>query len=108
MDDEVIAPGMSEREIYIRRRVRRMAEFYRHLAYYVIVSIALWVANYFMIQAQPSRTIGWWAFFPIVGWGIGVVVHAATVFSPIGFFSLDWEERKVRELLRRSKEAPSK
>jgi 2TM domain len=108
MDDDIIVPGISEREIYIRRRVKRLAEFYRHLAYYVIVCVGLWVWNYYMINAQPTRAIGWWSFFPIVGWGIGVVVHALTVFSPMGFFSLDWEEKKVRELLQRSKEQSPK
>jgi hypothetical protein len=108
MDDEVILPGMNEREIYIRRRVRRMAEFYRHLAYYVVVSVVLFVANYLMLPAKPPSANIWWAFYPIAGWGIGVVIHALTVFSPIGFFSLDWEERKVRELIRRSSETPRK
>jgi 2TM domain len=108
MDDDIIVPGVSEREIYIRRRVRRLAEFYRHLAYYVVVCTALFIGNYFMLHAQPPRANGWWAFFPIVGWGIGVVGHALTVFSPIGFFSLDWEERKVRELVERSKKESSK
>jgi hypothetical protein len=103
MDDDIIMPGMSEREIYIRRRVKRLAEFYRHLATYLAVNIVLIAINYYMLTLQPPRATGWWAFFPAAGWGIGVVVHALVVFSPFGIFSLEWEERKVRELLERKK-----
>ena len=49
MDDELILPGMSEREIAIRRRVHRLAEFYRHVFVYVIVNLTLWGANVWML-----------------------------------------------------------
>ncbi|MGL4233678.1 MAG: 2TM domain-containing protein [Casimicrobium sp.] len=106
MDDEIIIPGMSEREIYIRRRVRRLAEFYRHLATYLAVNIVLIAVNYYALNLQPPRATGWWAFFPAFGWGIGVIVHALIVFSPFGIFSLEWEERKVRELMERTESEP--
>lgn len=99
MDDDIIFPGMTEREIYIRRRVRRLAEFYRHLVMYVLVSFLLFAANYYAMSLAPPRANGWWAVFPIVGWGIGVLVHGLMVFAPFGIFSLEWEERKVRELM---------
>lgn len=103
MDDDLVVPGMSEREIYIRRRVKRLAEFYRHVVVFVIVISLLWTANYFMIAAQTKRSIWyWWAMWPTVGWGIGVLAHGLSVLPHLAFFSLEWEEKKVRELMRES------
>ena len=55
MDDELILPGMSEREIAIRRRVHRLAEFYRHVFVYVIVNLTLWGAVAEKQEAQAWR-----------------------------------------------------
>jgi 2TM domain len=103
MDDEVIVPGMSEREIHIRRRVKRLAEFYRHLAMYVLIMSMVWIASLAMAKEWPSQWWRWWAIWPTLGWGIGVLAHGLSVLPRMGFFSLDWEEKKVRELMKREK-----
>ena len=54
MDDELILPGMSEREIAIRRRVHRLAEFYRHVFVYVIVNTCLWGLNLWMLWGSTA------------------------------------------------------
>ena len=41
----------------------------------------------------------WWFFWPLIGWGIGLGVHALNVFGFGGALGRDWEERKTRELM---------
>ena len=103
MDDELFLPGISERERAIRQRVHRLAEFYQHLSIYALVIGGLWIANLVQVwdSGLPKRVFSYWALWPALGWGIGVVVHGISVLPIWNFFSLDWEHRKVQELLAR-------
>jgi hypothetical protein len=96
-------PGMSAKEIDIRRRVRRLAEFYRHLVVYILVMVVLFSFNGWVIyqSEKPVKWYSWWAVWPFLGWGIGVLVHGITVAPFWNFLSMDWEEKKVRELMER-------
>ncbi len=104
-NDEYFPPGTPAREISIRRRVHRLAEFYRHLLVFVIAIGLLWILNALTIQAsnRPATWTSWWAIWATMGWGIGLFVHAITVLPVWGFFSQDWEDRKVQELLERER-----
>ena len=106
MDDELILPGMSEREIAIRRRVHRLAEFYRHVFGYVIVNLTLWGANVWMLwgTAAGGRFWSYWAIWPTFWWGIGVFVHGLSVLPYWSFFSQEWEDRKVKELMQKERQ----
>ena len=42
---------------------------------------------------------GWWFYWPLLGWGIGVSVHALNVYGRGGVFGDEWEEKKIRELM---------
>lgn len=103
MDDELILPGTSEREIAIRRRVHRLAEFYRHVFVYVIVNACLWGVNLWMLWGTPAETkwYAYWAIWPTFGWGIGLISHGLSVLPSWSFFSQDWEDKKVKALMER-------
>ena len=64
-----------------KKRVEKLKGFYIHLTLYI------------------SRAGFPWALFPIVGWGFGVMGHAAETFNYNPFFGKDWEARKIRELM---------
>lgn len=104
-NDEYFPPGTPDREISIRRRVHRLAEFYRHALIYVIIIGMLWVLNAIMIQYNGRVTTwtSWFAIWPTLGWGIGLITHGITVLPVWGFFSQDWEDRKVKELMERER-----
>jgi len=104
-NDEFL-PGTPEREIAIRRRVRRLAEFYRHLLVYVIAIGSLWILNALVVYDSPKAAhwYSWWAIWATLGWGIGLLAHAVTVLPVWGFFSQDWEDRKVKELMARDRQ----
>jgi hypothetical protein len=103
MDDTFLPSNMTEREIAIRRRVRRLADFYRHMLVFVVVIGALWTLNAFQIYVSEKsvRWYSWWALWPTFGWGIGLFTHGVTVVPNWTFFSAEWEDRKVKELMER-------
>ncbi len=76
-----------------RKRVRDLKDFYSHLGTYLVVNALLVAIN---LTSAPDP---FWAIWPIVGWGIGLLSHAVSVFGLFGLGTQDWEERKVRELM---------
>lgn len=76
-----------------QERVEELKAFYNHLGIYTIfVGLFLFINFY---------TGGFfWAIFPIAGWGLGVLGHAANTFRWNPFFSKDWEQRKIEEYMR--------
>ena len=68
--------------------------FYVHASAYVLVNIGLFVIN---VLAGG----GWWFYWLLLGWGIGLGVHALVVFgfSGGGPWGQDWEVRKTREMM---------
>lgn len=71
-----------------KKRVRELKGFYGHLAAYLAV-------NLFLITINLVTSSGvLWFIYPLMGWGIGLMIHASQVF----WTSRDWEERKIQEL----------
>jgi hypothetical protein len=89
---------MEDNQAYLRakRRVRRLRGFYIHLLFYVLVNAFLIVIN---VAASAARGYGWWAQWPLLGWGIGLAAHGVAVFGIGGWLGADWEERKIKEYL---------
>lgn len=75
-----------------RARVKELKGFYTHATAFVLVNIGLFIIN--LLAGGP-----WWFFWPLIGWGIGLGVHALNVFGFRGALGRDWEERKTRELM---------
>jgi hypothetical protein len=76
-----------------KERVQEIKGFYVHLVAYVLVNIFLIVLN---LLTSPGR---WWFYWPLLGWGIGLGSHGATVFLGGGRWGRAWEERKIREIM---------
>jgi len=76
-----------------KERVQKLKGFYGNLGMYLVfVPVFIWL-NY------KSGTNFPWALFPIAGWGMGVLAHAADTFNYNPFFGKDWEKRKIKELM---------
>jgi len=80
-----------------RKRVKALKGFYRHLAVYLLVNAFLLVIN---LVTSPSAL---WFIWPLFGWGIAIVVHAASVFGGERLWGKEWEERKIKELVDKDK-----
>jgi two-component system, LytTR family, sensor kinase len=95
------------REIAIRRCVQLRAEFLRHFAMYLAVIATLWLTNLWVIrEGGMMRPEKWWAFIPTVAWGFGILTHGVSValssFTRAPWVSVDWEERRVQQLMHES------
>lgn len=78
---------------WARKRVEDLKGFYTHLAVYAAVNTFLFLINWI------SNSGDWWFLYPLIGWGIAIVIHAAVLFGIEGHLGKDWEARKLRELM---------
>ena len=79
-----------------KKRVEDLQGFYWNLASYVVI-------NLFFTFLDLRDGAYEWAFWPLLGWGIGIVFHSIEVF---GFFnSKNWKDQMIKkELDRRQRE----
>jgi hypothetical protein len=80
-----------------KKRVAEIRGFYQHLTTYLVVNAALFIIN---LLTSPGY---YWFVWPLAGWGIGVALHAVSVFA--GFWGKSWEERKIKEIMDRDRRA---
>ncbi len=75
--------------------VRDLKGFYSHLIKYILVVGFLFVINY---VTSPNYIWAWWV---LLGWGLGIASHALSVFEIFSFFGPDWEKKKIEKRLGR-------
>ncbi len=80
-----------------RKRVKSKKEFFEHLTVYIVMSIF-----FFLLNALTAFG-NWWFYWPILGWGIGVMFHYFEVFGFPGIpnMSEEWEEEQIREEMKK-------
>lgn len=80
---------------YLRavERVHDIKEFYGSLISYCIVIPFLIFIN---LRYVPHFQ---WFWFPMFGWGIGLIFHGFKAFSYNPILGKDWEERKIKEYM---------
>ena len=68
---------MNNQEAYQRakKRVTAKVGLYRHLTIYIAVNILLIIIN------VSTSTEYLWFIWPLMGWGLAVVLHALSVFA---------------------------
>lgn len=88
-----------------RRVVREKKKFYRGLSSYVVMCL------FFVVLNTVTFSGSWWFMWPMMGWGIAILIKYFQLFGLPGSAQLgsaDWEEREMeKELgrLRRSEHA---
>ena len=78
-----------------KERVEEIKGFYFHLITYIVINAVLIVIN---LLTSPEYL---WFIWPIIGWGVGLVIHAITVFGNL--WGKSWEERKIKEIMEKDK-----
>ena len=73
------------------RRVKELKGFYGNLISYCIVIPFLVIIN---LLTSPKEL---WFYWPMLGWGIGLVAHGMNVFA----IGKNWEERKIKEFMQK-------
>ena len=81
-----------------RKHVEEVKEFYYSLISYIFVIPFLIFINYWTSwQFQ-------WFWFPMFGWGLGLVFHAYKVYVNDGMLGRNWERNKIDEYMREEEE----
>lgn len=75
-----------------KERVEKLKGFYGNLISYCCVIPILIIINVNTSSFQ-------WFWFPMLGWGLGVTLHALETFG----YGKTWEEKKIQEILNKEK-----
>jgi len=84
-----------------KKRVEEIRSFYSHLFVYVVVNVGLFLLN---IITSPRSL---WFYWVLIGWGIGLAIHALNIFGTEKILGKDWEEKKIKELMEKDKSETS-
>ena len=76
-----------------KQRVKQLKGFYVHLTVYVLVNAMLFLIN---LTTTPDVL---WFIWPLIGWGVGILMHAVYVFGFGRWLGPDWEEKKIKEIM---------
>lgn len=68
-----------------KQKVKDKKKFHAHLNAFCIVTVSLFLINYF---TTPGT---WWFILPIIGWAMAVLGHYLTVFGLPSFTDEIWE-----------------
>jgi hypothetical protein len=86
-------PGLDEAKLArAKRRVAALKGFYIHLLVFALALAGLFLIN--LLSGGP-----WWVLWVLIGWGIGVIAHALTVFGRGSQLVAAWEERKLKQFM---------
>ncbi|MXN89878.1 histidine kinase [Flavobacterium sp. Sd200] len=94
----IMQPVYSEKNSSYERAQKKVEDikgFYGNLFSYIVIISGLAILN---LVTSPKHL---WFFWPAFGWGIGVIIHAMSVFNILPFMGSGWEERKIREIMDR-------
>ena len=78
---------MTEQEL--QERAEASVGFKKHLITYVLINLGLFALDYF-----DNGHINW-AYFPLLGWGVGLLSHYIQI-SSFGLFSVEKEKERLR------------
>ena len=87
----------------IKKRVRALRNFYRHITAYVIVIVVLLGLLSLGLQIGQDLFV-YIAYGTAFGWTMGLIVHIFGLYGTSLFMGKNWEERKLRELIKEEDE----
>lgn len=82
-----------------KKRMKKIKGFYIHLSVFLVVNLALIIFD--VVNSGFTYNLTEISLYnsPFL-WGIGIAAHWANVFGANLIFSADWEERKIRGILK--------
>ena len=90
--------AMSSAFLNAKKRVAELKEFY-----YSLVAYCFFVPIITFVWYKFSATSFQWFWFPIAGWGLGIIIQAIKVYFPKSRFS-KWENEKIQKFMEEEKQ----
>jgi len=84
----------------VRKKVKAMRGFYKHLMAYIGVNVFLLIIKLINLEADENF-FTWATFSTAICWGIGLFFHWYSVFGADIVLGKSWEERKIKEMMER-------
>jgi len=83
-----------------QKKVQKKKNFYRHLSVYIAVSLFFFILNMVTLGDDPEI----WFFFPMLPWGVGLLIHYFSMFGLPWTNALteEWEEKELRKEMERA------
>ena len=75
--------------------VQGLKSFYLHAMTFVVINIFIMLVN---LITSPGYLWFWWA---VLGWGLGLALHALNTFDWLGHFDSEWEKKQIEKRLGR-------
>lgn len=94
--DTTVASPQDEAYRQARERAEMIQGFYIHFLVFAVINAGLFVLNW-VTRADNGA---WWFLWPLLIWGIGLIVHALVTLVPV--FSPQWAERRAQQILSRT------
>ena len=91
-----------ERYYQAKKKVEEIKGFYGNLTAYIVFNAFFLILN---LMTTPEEL---WFYWPLLGWGVGVLFHGLKVFNYSPFLSKDWESRKIQEFIEQEKQNTNK
>lgn len=82
-----------ERYQRAQKQLSEIKGFYGHLVFFVVVMMFFLFIN---LKYSPEHL---WFYWPMLGWGIGLLFHGLKVFNNTPFLGKDWEARKIKQFI---------
>lgn len=87
--------SLTDDELEAIEYVQELKAFYTHAAVFGVGMIGIFIVN---LMTSPGYL---WAIWALLGWGMGIAIHAVTVFGVNGTFGAEWERRQIEKRLKR-------
>ncbi|ACT96032.1 2TM domain-containing protein [Dyadobacter fermentans] len=86
------------RNEFLWRKAKKRAGFKMHLRTYLIVNAGLWLIYLVSTFSFGKHHVFPWPVFPMLGWGIGLIMHYFTAYSGLDEKAL--AEKEYDKLIR--------
>lgn len=80
---------------YARKRIKQKKGLYFHFVLFLLGSIFLAIANYFLVFGFTSN----WSIWAITAWLFILILHFIKVYITDCFMNKDWEREQIERLI---------
>ncbi|WP_299551590.1 2TM domain-containing protein [Seonamhaeicola sp.] len=93
----------SKREAYFhsKKKVENLMGFCWHAVVYIVVNVFILSVLYFVTNISFTA---WYTYATAFFWGIGLGFHAIVIFGRNVVFGKGWEQRKIKEFMRKEEQ----